>query len=360
MTSLREQPATGTPSPPPGDDQLAPVGVAPGVASRQSGIAEPSVTTDQDCGPSSPKRQRRSIRPSIRAQQSAASEREMAQIDASGILDPNPGWGLGAIPKARWTGGSRGGKRSGGQSPKAANETPTPEGAERRVTHRWIYCDIGQHWRRWGIAKVTGVGPWTCATHPGLCNRENPCEAIVGSRKTRPASLYEYASDGPKHVKLRAPRSGKGPPQLNEENVALWFRYVAERHRTFRGWLGESGTAPPWTTDPIISKGRMCNVFRFLDRESAWLAAHILEPLRNRPADLIFNVLIFRCYLNWHKSAQIVGVQSVATFDAGATDADSASSLSHLASLIILLPVQLHNCVRYRDGRARGAVCREL
>jgi hypothetical protein len=291
MTSMvsRGQPGTGTPSPPP--------------AAGTAGAAE------ADCGPSSPKRQRRSAKPSIRAQQSAASERVMAEIDATGALDPNPGWGPGALPRPRQRGGGA------AQPSKANGETPTPDGAERRVTHKWIYCDIGQHWRRWGIAKVTGTGPWTCATHPGLCMRINPCEAIVGSRKTRPNSLFEYASDGPKHVKLRAPRSGKGPPQLHEENAALWFGYVAERHRTFQGWLGESGAPPPWTSDPIISKGRMCNVFRFLDRESAWLAANVLEPLRNRPADLIFNVLIFRCYLNWHKSAEIVGVQSVEHYD---------------------------------------------
>ena len=67
-----------------------------------------------------------------------------------------------------------------------------------------------------------------------------------------------------------------------------------------------------------IANGRMCNVRRFLDRESAWCIAHIIQPLRHKPAELLFNVLLFRCYFNWSKSAGFCGLQSTTSFDRAA------------------------------------------
>jgi hypothetical protein len=116
-----------------------------------------------------------------------------------------------------------------------------------------------------------------------------------------------------KTTKRRAFSSGSGVPKLKEENTLLWFQYIAERQRVFNCWF--HGARRPWTNDPTLAHGRMCNNYRFLDRESAWSIAHIVEPLRNRPADLIFNVILFRCYLNWHRSMELLGLQSVEGFD---------------------------------------------
>ena len=113
--------------------------------------------------------------------------------------------------------------------------------------------------------------------------------------------------------KRRAFRSGAGAPQIKEANVILWFRYIAERQRVFHNWFNRAPN--PWTLDMTITSGRMCNVHRFLDRESVWSIANIVEPLRHKPADLLFNIIMFRCYFNWHKSAELVGLQSTATFD---------------------------------------------
>lgn len=95
--------------------------------------------------------------------------------------------------------------------------------------------------------------------------------------------------------------------------MIIWFRYIAERQRVFHRWFDRAPS--PWTEDATISRGRMCNVHRYLDRESVWAIANLVEPLRHRPADLLFNIIMFRCYFNWHKSAEKIGLQSVASFN---------------------------------------------
>ena len=145
---------------------------------------------------------------------------------------------------------------------------------------------------------------------------ESPAPLAVQLQK----GLITAGANGGKKLKLRKRpkknrvfRSGTGPPVLKEGNLRIWFTYIAERQRVFHKWLNNAQT--PWTRDPVIANGRMCNNFRYMDRESVWLVSNVIEPLRNRPADLLFNVLLFRTYLNWHKSMAIVGLQSVRSFD---------------------------------------------
>jgi hypothetical protein len=54
----------------------------------------------------------------------------------------------------------------------------------------------------------------------------------------------------------------------------------------------------PHNTEGIINGGRLCNVFRHLDRESVYAVTKIIAPLRDRPGDLLLNIIIFRAYLN--------------------------------------------------------------
>lgn len=61
------------------------------------------------------------------------------------------------------------------------------------------------------------------------------------------------------------------------ENIVLWFKYICERHRVYRKWLAR---APhPWSEDIIIQTGRLCNVFRQLDRESVYVVSEIIGTL---------------------------------------------------------------------------------
>ena len=71
----------------------------------------------------------------------------------------------------------------------------------------------------------------------------------------------------------------------------------------------------------MLVAGRLCNNYRFLDRETTWVIAHVVEPLRDRPADLLFNLVIFRCYLNWHASMSLLGLQRCEGFDCAVFDA---------------------------------------
>ena len=132
-------------------------------------------------------------------------------------------------------------------------------------------------------------------------------------------------------TKRRAFSSGSGVPELKEENTLLWFQYIAERQRVYNCWF--QGAGHPWTTDTTLAHGRMCNNYRFLDRESTWAVANIVEPLRHRPADLLFNILIFRCYLNWHKSMELIGLQTVEGFDRATFEARLRNAHAKLGKL---------------------------
>ena len=48
-------------------------------------------------------------------------------------------------------------------------------------------------------------------------------------------------------------------------------------------------------------------MYRSASKRLRLLCPDIVEPLRERPVDLIFNVLLFRCYLNWHCSMKLLG-----------------------------------------------------
>jgi hypothetical protein len=87
-----------------------------------------------------------------------------------------------------------------------------------------------------------------------------------------------------------AAQRGTGRPVWKEENLRSFYGFIAERQRVYSRWYASAPA--PWTSDPTLAVGRFANIFRFLDRESVWLCAHIIEPLRHRPADLLFNSTI--------------------------------------------------------------------
>ena len=134
----------------------------------------------------------------------------------------------------------------------------------------------------------------------------------AATRCPRPPTKTTHVAKRARSARPSIP-SGEGEPVLRADNVRRWFAYIAERQRVYRKWL--SNYAPPYTSDQIIAHGRMCNNFRYLDRETTWLVANILLPLRHNPADLLFNVLLFRVYLNSYKTMELLGLQRFADFD---------------------------------------------
>ena len=143
--------------------------------------------------------------------------------------------------------------------------------------------------------------------------------------------MMQGESKATKSKPQRAYRSGKGPPVLKADNLRVWFTYIAERQRVFQKWLVNA--PPPWTDDPIIAHGRVANNFRYLDRETVWLIANVIEPLKDRPADLIFNIVLFRTYLNWHKSMEFIGLQYVESFDPTVFEAQLREAYQKLGKL---------------------------
>lgn len=77
------------------------------------------------------------------------------------------------------------------------------------------------------------------------------------------------------------------------DNVASFFAYARERHATYL--RRAAGGPAPWTDDPVLQKYKFCNVFRELDRTTAWFRQHVREPLRDDPAVLLATV-VFRWF----------------------------------------------------------------
>ncbi len=97
-----------------------------------------------------------------------------------------------------------------------------------------------------------------------------------------------------------------GAATLFVDRLHRFWRNAAERQRIFGLWR-QGSDGPPrstWTSDPVFARVKICNVFRFQDRATAWLLARVLGPLaqHNRPGDVLFNAMIFRSYLTWEKS----------------------------------------------------------
>lgn len=68
-----------------------------------------------------------------------------------------------------------------------------------------------------------------------------------------------------------------------------FFEYARARQAIYD--LRASGSAPPWTQDPILRWNRFCNVFREDDKTTAWFRTHVREPLRAADAVVPATVL---------------------------------------------------------------------
>eukprot|EP01062_Namystynia_karyoxenos_P035145 TRINITY_DN25776_c0_g1_i1.p1 TRINITY_DN25776_c0_g1~~TRINITY_DN25776_c0_g1_i1.p1 ORF type:complete len:462 (+),score=159.21 TRINITY_DN25776_c0_g1_i1:79-1464(+) len=134
--------------------------------------------------------------------------------------------------------------------------------------------------------------------------------ALRGARSASAAAAKRGASSGgpaaqaavtarpagaPTPAQPGAAQARDAPPE-NADNIAKWFGFIVERQRVFAQWLRRS--PQPWTECEAIMHGRLCNVFRFLDRQSVYLVDRVIIPLANDPADLIFNIIVFRAFIN--------------------------------------------------------------
>jgi hypothetical protein len=101
----------------------------------------------------------------------------------------------------------------------------------------------------------------------------------------------------------------------------------------FAYWVGErhqihlrrtAGLPKPWTDDPILQSYYFTNVYRELDRTTAWLRDTVRDPLRDDPR-VIFATVAFR-WFNYIRTGQILHEQG------WLTDWNEADVLAELGS----------------------------
>lgn len=68
-----------------------------------------------------------------------------------------------------------------------------------------------------------------------------------------------------------------------------FFAYARERHVVYL--RRAAGLPEPWTDDPVLQHHRFTNVYRELDKTTAWFREHVRGPLRDRPEVLLATVL---------------------------------------------------------------------
>lgn len=84
--------------------------------------------------------------------------------------------------------------------------------------------------------------------------------------------------------------------------VDEYFRTARERYSI--KLKRERGLPAPWTTDPVLSGHRFCNVHREDDRATVWLRDHIREPMRDQEG-VLFGICAFR-FFNRIETAEVL------------------------------------------------------
>lgn len=92
-----------------------------------------------------------------------------------------------------------------------------------------------------------------------------------------------------------------------ESHVDRFFAYARERHAIYL--RREFGATRPWTEDAILNEYRFTNVFRELDKTTAWFRKYVRDPLRDKPEVLLATV-VFRL-LNRIETGEAIFSQTV-------------------------------------------------
>lgn len=98
---------------------------------------------------------------------------------------------------------------------------------------------------------------------------------------------------------------------LRPRSVAfdLYWHFAAERHSIFEKRV--KGYPPPWTSDPILSEFKFCNVFRASDRVSQYLIREVAYSAEaSEPEDRLFQLVAFRTFSRietWESVCRFLG-----------------------------------------------------
>lgn len=92
---------------------------------------------------------------------------------------------------------------------------------------------------------------------------------------------------------------------MSQDMVDRFFALARERHSVHLRRV--AGLPRPWTEDPILRQYKFTNVFRELDRTTAWFRQHVREPMRADPRVLLATV-VFR-WLNRVTTGEAIFLQ---------------------------------------------------
>lgn len=82
---------------------------------------------------------------------------------------------------------------------------------------------------------------------------------------------------------------------VKQKNLDIFWHYINQRHQIYLN--RQAGLPKPWTDDVILQSWKFCNVFRQLDKTSAWMIEHVIEPhIEDSPGRLLFNIFLFRAF----------------------------------------------------------------
>lgn len=88
-------------------------------------------------------------------------------------------------------------------------------------------------------------------------------------------------------------------------NTAALFDFIKERHAIYM--KRKAGIPAPWTSDPILSEFRFCNVYRNLDRQTVLLHKNwLFNPQHGVDPDAWFAMAVAR-FVNWWPSLEEMG-----------------------------------------------------
>lgn len=96
-------------------------------------------------------------------------------------------------------------------------------------------------------------------------------------------------------------------------NAQPFWNWIAERHRIYLKKV--AGEPAPWTTDAVMQNYRFCNVFRELDKVTAWLRENWREPYADSPQ--LWIAMCLARQVNWPETLAEIGFPDK-TYDAQA------------------------------------------
>ncbi|UXA15845.1 hypothetical protein KXD97_32405 (plasmid) [Mycobacterium sp. SMC-8] len=120
-----------------------------------------------------------------------------------------------------------------------------------------------------------------------LCSSTPPSPIVVGGRTLQPTQVFD-----------------------------TYWRFAARRQQVYEARV--AGRDGPWTSDPVLRVHRFTNCYRAADRVSQYAIREVAYTGDQRPAELIFRILLFKMFNKidtWRLLTAALGTPTLTTFD---------------------------------------------